>query len=66
MSMVLLFQGVNIVILILLLILPILAGHYIIKFLRNKEENKDELLARVILLEKRVKELEDYIENSEV
>lgn len=64
--MVLLFQGVNIVILILVLFIPIFGGHYLIKFLRNKEENKDELLARVILLEKRVKELEDYIDNSEI
>ena len=64
--MVYLFQGVNIVIILLLLVLPILVCYYLIKYLKGREDNKDELLGRVILLEKRVKELEDYIENSEM
>ncbi|SHJ82443.1 hypothetical protein [Tepidibacter formicigenes] len=63
--MVLLFQGINLVILFLVLIIPSVGTYYFIKYLRNKEDNKDEILARVILLEKRVKELEDYISDSE-
>lgn len=61
----LLFSGVNIVILLIIMIIPVLVGYYSIRFLKNREENKDELLVRVVLLEKRVKELEDYINDSE-
>ncbi|MCT4509423.1 MAG: hypothetical protein N4A48_11850 [Tepidibacter sp.] len=61
----LLFSGVNIVILLIIMIIPVLVGYYSIRFLKNREENKDELLVRIVLLEKRVKELEDYINDSE-
>ncbi len=64
--MVLLFQGINLVILIFILVIPIIATYFLIKFLKNKEENKDELLGRVMLLEKKVKELEEYINNSDL
>ncbi|WP_099190648.1 hypothetical protein [Tepidibacter mesophilus] len=63
--MALLFSGINIVILLIIMIIPVVVGYYSIKFLKNREENKDELLVRVVLLEKRVKELEDYINDSE-
>jgi len=60
-----LFGGINIIILLIIMIIPVAVGYYAIKFLKNKEENKDELLVRIVLLEKRVKELEDYINDSE-
>lgn len=60
-----LFSGINIIILLIIMIIPVAVGYYAIKFLKNKEENKDELLVRMVLLEKRVKELEDYINESE-
>lgn len=60
-----LFSGINIIILLIIMIIPVAVGYYAIKFLKNKEENKDELLVRIVLLEKRVKELEDYINDSE-
>ncbi|MEJ8554522.1 hypothetical protein [Tepidibacter sp. Z1-5] len=63
--MALLFSGINIIILLIIMIIPVAVGYYAIKFLKNKEENKDELLVRIVLLEKRVKELEDYINDSE-
>ncbi|CAH2214682.1 hypothetical protein [Tepidibacter aestuarii] len=61
----LLFSGINIIILLIIMIIPFVVGYYSIRFLKNREENKDELLVRVVLLEKRVKELEDYINDSE-
>ncbi len=61
----LLFSGINIIILLIIMIIPVAVGYYAINFLKNKEENKDELLVRIVLLEKRVKELEDYINDSE-
>ncbi|WFD11033.1 hypothetical protein [Tepidibacter hydrothermalis] len=63
--MALLFSGINIIILLIIMSIPVAVGYYAIKFLKNKEENKDELLVRIVLLEKRVKELEDYINDSE-
>ncbi|SHH46516.1 hypothetical protein [Tepidibacter thalassicus] len=63
--MFLLFQGINLVILFLILVIPIVGTYYLIKHLKNKESNKDEILGRILLLEKRVKEIEDYIKDSE-
>ncbi|OPJ56325.1 hypothetical protein CLOTH_07290 [Alkalithermobacter paradoxus] len=64
--MIFLFQGINTILILLILTVPVLATYYLINHLRNKEENKDEILGRLIILEKKVKELEDYISDSDM
>lgn len=51
----------------IVLTIPILVGVFLIKFLKKREfsNSENELLARIILLEKRVEELEDYINQSD-
>lgn len=60
-------QIFNIIIAMIVLTIPILVGVFLIKFLKKREfsNSENELLARIILLEKRVEELEDYINQSD-
>ncbi|KXZ40350.1 hypothetical protein SAMN05661008_00096 [Alkalithermobacter thermoalcaliphilus JW-YL-7 = DSM 7308] len=64
--MVFLLSIVNIIIILVMIIIPVSAGYFVINYLKNKEESRDEILGRIIMLEKRVKEIEDYINDSEI
>ncbi len=62
--MIYLIQGVNALVLLGMLVVPFVLGYLFIKKIREKNELGESLEVRVALLEKRVKELEDYIAES--
>ncbi|AHM56915.1 hypothetical protein EAL2_c16200 [Peptoclostridium acidaminophilum DSM 3953] len=62
--MFLLFQGINIIIATVMLAIPVAACIYVIKRLSIKTSQNDDFSGRVAALEKKVEELEDYINNS--
>ena len=62
--MIYLIQGTNILVLLGMLIVPFILGYFFIKKIREKNEESETLEVRMALLESRVKELEEYIEDS--
>lgn len=62
--MIYLIQGTNILVLLGMLIVPFILGYFFIKKVREKNEESETLEVRMALLENRVKELEEYIEDS--
>ncbi len=62
--MIYLIQGMNIIILIGMLIVPFIFGYFFIKKIREKNEENETLEVRMALLENRVKEIESYIDDS--
>ncbi|WP_347451750.1 hypothetical protein [Acetoanaerobium noterae] len=62
--MIYLIQGTNILVLLGMLIVPFILGYFFIKKIREKNEETETLEVRMALLENRVKELEEYIEDS--
>lgn len=62
--MIYLIQGTNILVLLGMLIIPFILGYFFIKKIREKNEESETLEVRMALLENRVKELEEYIEDS--
>ena len=62
--MIYLIQGANILVLLGMLIVPFILGYFFIKKIREKNEESETLEVRMALLENRVKELEEYIEDS--
>ena len=62
--MIYLIQGTNILVLLGMLIVPFILGYFFIKKIREKNEESETLEVRMALLENRVKELEEYIEDS--
>ena len=62
--MIYLIQGTNILVLLGMLIVPFILGYFFIKKIREKNEESETLEVRMALLENRVKELEEYIEES--
>ena len=62
--MIYLIQGTNILVLLGRLIVPFILGYFFIKKIREKNEESETLEVRMALLENRVKELEEYIEDS--
>lgn len=62
--MIYLIQGTNILVLLGMLIVPFILGYFFIKKIREKNEESETLEVRIALLENRVKELEEYIEDS--
>lgn len=62
--MFLLFQGINIIIAMVMLALPVVACFYVVKRLNLRTSENGELAGRIAVLEKKVEELEDYINNS--
>lgn len=62
--MIYLIQGTNILVLLGMLIVPFILGYFFIKKIREKNEDSETLEVRMALLENRVKELEEYIEDS--
>lgn len=61
-----LYTALNIVVLILMLVAPIVISFTFLKFLKSKEKPEYDIEGRVLVLEKKVKELEDYINNFDV
>lgn len=55
----------NILALLGMLIIPFLIGFYFVKKIKMKSEDKEDIEIRVALLEKKVKDLEDYINDSD-
>lgn len=62
--MFLLFQGINIIIAMVMLALPVVACFYVVKRLNLRTSENGELSGRIAVLEKKVEELEDYINDS--
>lgn len=62
--MIYLIQGMNIIILIGMLIVPFIFGYFFIKKIREKNEENETLEVRMAVLENRVKEIESYIDDS--
>ena len=62
--MIYLIQGVNTLVLLGMLVVPFILGYFFIKKIREKNEESETLEVRMALLENRVKELEEYIEDS--
>ena len=62
--MIYLIQGTNILVLLGMLIVPFILGYFFIKKIKKKNEESETLEVRMALLENRVKELEEYIEDS--
>lgn len=62
--MIYLIQGTNILVLLGMLVVPFILGYFFIKKIREKNEESETLEVRMALLENRVKELEEYIEDS--
>lgn len=62
--MFLLFQGINIIIAMVMLALPVVACFYVVKRLNLRTSENGELAGRIAVLEKKVEELEDYINDS--
>ena len=62
--MIYLIQGMNIIILIGMLIVPFIFGYFFIKKIREKNEENETLEVRMALLESRLKEIESYIDES--
>jgi|GEM_PF-1978138 len=62
--MFLLFQGINIIIAMVMLALPVVACFYVVKRLNLRTSENGELSDRIAVLEKKVEELEDYINDS--
>ena len=62
--MIYLIQGTNILVLLGMLIVPFILGYFFIKKKKKKNEESETLEVRMALLENRVKELEEYIEDS--
>ncbi|CBH20721.1 protein of unknown function [Acetoanaerobium sticklandii] len=62
--MIYLIQGTNILVLLGMIIVPFVLGYFFIKKVREKNEESETLEVRMALLENRVKELEEYIEDS--
>ena len=62
--MIYLIQGMNIIILIGMLIVPFIFGYFFIKKIREKNEENETLEVRMAILENRVKEIESYIDDS--
>ena len=62
--MIYLIQGTNILVVLGMLIGPFILGYFVIKKIREKNEESETLEVRMALLENRVKELEEYIEDS--
>ena len=62
--MIYLIQGTNILVLLGMLIVPFILGYFFIKKIRETNEESETLEVRMALLENRVKELEEYIEDS--
>ena len=57
-------QGTNILVLLGMLIVPFILGYFFIKKVREKNEESEIIEVRMALHENRVKELEEYIEDS--
>ncbi len=62
--MIYLIQGVNTLVLLGMLVVPFILGYFFIKKIREKTDESESLEVRIALLENRVKELEEYIEDS--
>ncbi len=62
--MIFLLQGMNIIVLLGMMIVPFILGYFFIKKIREKNEENETLEVRVALLENRVKEIESYIDDS--
>ncbi|MZQ76401.1 MAG: hypothetical protein GT589_09665 [Peptoclostridium sp.] len=62
--MFLLFQGINIIIAMVMLALPVVACLYVVKRLNLRTSENGELSGRIAVLEKKVEELENYINDS--
>lgn len=58
-------QSSNIIIAILILIIPVILSYAFIRYLKTKPSKDEDLEHKILLLEKRVEELEDYINNSD-
>lgn len=63
--MIYILQFANILALLGMLIVPLLLGVYFLNRLKNKSIDKEDLEVRVALLEKRIEDLEKYIDDSE-
>ena len=62
--MIFLLQGMTIIVLLGMMIVPFILGYFFIKKIREKNEENETLEVRVALLENRVKEIESYIDDS--
>ncbi|WXR62214.1 hypothetical protein WG909_03005 [Peptostreptococcaceae bacterium AGR-M142] len=58
-------QSSNIIVAILILVIPVILSYAFIRYLRTKPSKDKDLEHRILLLENRVKELEEYINNSD-
>jgi len=63
--MIYILQFTNILALLGMLIVPFALGMYFVNRLKNKSIDKEDLEVRVALLEKRIEDLEKYIDDSE-
>lgn len=61
-----LYTGLNVLVLILMLVVPVIISFVFLKFLKTKEKPELDMEGRILMLEKKVKELEDYINSFDV
>lgn len=63
--MIYLIQGANIVILLGMLILPFVIAFFLVKWLRKRNEQSQTIEERLKILERRISDLEEYINDSD-
>lgn len=63
--MIYLIQGANIVILLGMLILPFVIAFFLVKWLRKRNDQSQSLEQRLELLERRISDIEEYINESD-
>lgn len=63
--MIYLIQGANIVILLGMLILPFVIAFFLVKWLRKRNEQSQTIEERLDILERRISDLEEYINDSD-
>lgn len=58
-------QVMNTLFLLAMLIIPFVFVYFLIRGIRNKHEENEKLEVRIAILEKKVTDLEEYIQESE-
>ena len=64
-KMIYLIQGANIVILLGMLILPFVIAFFLVKWLKKRNEQSQTLEQRLEVLERRISDIEEYMNESD-